>query len=358
MSENSTKEERTELPSERKMSKLRDEGTLFVSSEINHILVLIVGFIVLEKITAELINQGYRSLTLSFSRVAYVRIEEFNDIANEFSLHSRLFLPYLLILVGIVATTASLSTLLQTKFNIKKKKIHFRWNFLNPINGIRRIISYAGLLNIGKAILKLSLILPIGAYAVYGMLPEVMQLIHSNVRSTLHALANFSGIIFWRVIWLLVPIALFDFFYGRFKWLQTQKMTKNEVKDERKAIEGDEATKRKMIAKGLSRAMQRLTESVPKADVIITNPTHYAIALSYKQNSMSAPIVVAKGTGWIALRIREIAKESRIPIVERKSLARALYDSVDIDRPIPYELFRAVAEVLAYIYKIKGVGVN
>ena len=129
-------------------------------------------------------------------------------------------------------------------------------------------------------------------------------------------------------------------------------MTKEEVKDERKAIEGDESTKRQIIAKGLGRIMQRLKQSVPKADVIVTNPTHYAVALQYDRSSMKAPKVVAKGKNFMAERIKEIARENKVPILERKSLARALFHSVEVDNEIPLELFRATAEVLAYVYRI------
>ncbi len=131
-------------------------------------------------------------------------------------------------------------------------------------------------------------------------------------------------------------------------------MTKEEVKDERKSIEGDEATKRKIIAKGWQRIVQRIKTNVPKADVVVTNPTHYAVALQYDRGSMKAPKVIAKGADHLAFKIREIARESGVPILERKSLARALYSSVKVDAEIPFELYKAVAEVLAYVYRIKG----
>jgi flagellar biosynthetic protein FlhB len=131
-------------------------------------------------------------------------------------------------------------------------------------------------------------------------------------------------------------------------------MTKQEVKDEQKNSQGDEATKRKMISKARSRLVQKLASAVPKADVVITNPTHFAVALRYDRSKMNAPEVVAKGTGYLALRIRELAREAGVPIVERKPLARALYASVKVGQQIPAELYRAVAEVLGYVYRVKG----
>jgi flagellar biosynthetic protein FlhB len=149
-------------------------------------------------------------------------------------------------------------------------------------------------------------------------------------------------------------LAIIDYFWGKHQWLKQVKMTKQEVKDEAKATEGDEASRRRIVMKGMQRMMQRLQKSVPKADVIITNPTHFAVALEYNRDKMRAPTVVAKGADFLALRIREIAKEHGVPIVERKSLARALYDGARVGAEIPYPLFKAVAEVLAYVYRIKG----
>jgi flagellar biosynthetic protein FlhB len=162
--------------------------------------------------------------------------------------------------------------------------------------------------------------------------------------------------VFWKVLYILIAVAVLDTAWGHFQWLRKNKMTKDEVKDERKSVEGDESMRRKMIAKGQQRLANKLKSSVPKADVIITNPTHYAIALKYDRDKFAAPIVVAKGTDFMAQRIREIAKEHGIPIVERKALARALYASTEVGSEIPRELFRAVAEVLAYVFRRRRGG--
>ena len=130
-------------------------------------------------------------------------------------------------------------------------------------------------------------------------------------------------------------------------------MTKDEVKDERKSIEGDEETKRRIKQKGLARITQRIRESIPLADVIVTNPTHYAVALKYDSNQMDAPMVIAKGKGFLALRIREIAKEHDIPVLERKLLARSLFATTEIGETVPRDLYTVVAEVIAYVYKVR-----
>jgi flagellar biosynthetic protein FlhB len=199
----------------------------------------------------------------------------------------------------------------------------------------------------------MSLVLPIGYYALTGLAPEMVRLVHMSITDVLNLTGAALTRVFWKVMYIFFVIAAFDVMWGRFQWLKQHKMTKEEVKDERKAVEGDETMRRKMIAKGQQRLVNKLKSSVPKADVIITNPTHYAVALKYDRDQYAAPIVVAKGTDFMALRIREIAKENKIPIVERKALARALYASTEVGSEIPRELFRAVAEVLAYVYRLR-----
>ena len=205
-----------------------------------------------------------------------------------------------------------------------------------------------------KAIVKLVLIIPLAYLALKGEADKMIQLIHTSLSKVF----QFTGIemehLFWKIMYIQIAIAIFDYVWGKFQWFKSNKMTKEEVKDERKSVEGDETTKRKMIAKGLQRAAQRLKKSVPTADVVVTNPTHYSVALKYDRATMKAPQVLAKGSGFVALRIREIAKEAGVPVLERKPLARALYSSVEVGKEIPYELFKAVAEVLAYVYRLKN----
>ncbi|RME57385.1 MAG: EscU/YscU/HrcU family type III secretion system export apparatus switch protein [Candidatus Dadabacteria bacterium] len=160
--------------------------------------------------------------------------------------------------------------------------------------------------------------------------------------------------LFWQIFAVLLILAIIDYFWGKHQWLKQYKMTKQEVKDEKKAVEGDEETRKKIQAKGFQRIIQRIQQSVPNADVVITNPTHLAVALKYDKETMTAPKVVAKGRGFIAERIKRIAKEAGVPVLERKPLARALYESVEVGAEIPRALYRAVAEVLAYVYRLKN----
>jgi flagellar biosynthetic protein FlhB len=204
-----------------------------------------------------------------------------------------------------------------------------------------------------KSIVKLALILPIGYRALKAMAPRMISLMHVEVEDVLSFTGQACTQLFWKIMYILIALAVFDYLWGKRQWNKNVMMTKEEVKDERKAAEGDETTKRRIINKGLQRIMQRIRQTVPTADVVVTNPTHFAVALKYDRNSMAAPKVVAKGQDYLALRIRELAKESGVPVLERKALARALYSSTEVGSEVPRELFKAVAEVLAFVYKLK-----
>jgi flagellar biosynthetic protein FlhB len=356
MSKDSLPEQRTEMPTERRLEEIRKEGAIFHSTDLEHVFVLIAGFLALTY-SWKLIFTDMRILMVkTFRLIANTEPIDPTDLINGVLKLSLLVVPDLLIITGCVALVACLSVLLQTKWNKREKWIKFRWDLLNPLAGLKRIFSVHGLTNLLKAIIKLGLVLPIGYWALKGFAPDMVRLVHMSLHDVLATTGGAVRSAFWKVTYVLMAVAILDLAWGRFQWLRKNKMTKEEVKEERKSVEGDESMRRKMIAKGQQRLVNKLKSSVPKADVIITNPTHYAIALKYERDKFAAPIVVAKGTDFMAQRIREIAKENGIPIVERKALARALYASTEVGSEIPRELFRAVAEVLAYVFKRRRGG--
>ena len=180
------------------------------------------------------------------------------------------------------------------------------------------------------------------------------MLVHTTVDNLLALTGVAIMDLFWKIFTVLLIFAIFDRFWGKYQWLRQNKMTKDEVKDERKAVEGDEETKREIKNRGLTRLMQQIMSSVPNADVVVTNPTHYSVALKYDRDTMRAPTILAKGKGFRALRIREVARDAGVPILQRKPLARALFHTGEEGKEIPYELYRAVAELFAYVYKLKN----
>ncbi|MCO6430362.1 MAG: flagellar biosynthesis protein FlhB [Deltaproteobacteria bacterium] len=356
MAEHSTPEERTEMPTDKRMGQLRKEGQLHMSTDVVTVASLVTGFTMLSLAWNGLYADLKLMLTACYRMIASPEPLTVNNAYKGFIAVVGMFGPDLLIIILGVAIASSLAVMLQTNWNVKEKKLTPKFSMLNPINGIKRIFSITGVVNTLKAIMKLALILPLAYIVLKGFAPQMSKLIHTSVDSVLFFTGQAMSSVFWKIIYILIALAIFDFMFGRNQWLRTNKMTKNEVKDERKAIEGDEVTKRKIVQKGLARIMQRIMSSVPKADVVITNPTHYAVALQYDRDKMSAPVVVAKGKGFLALRIREIAKQHGVPVMERKTLARALYGSTEVGTEIPGSLFRAVAEVLAYVYRIKNKG--
>ena len=354
MSETSTPEERTEAPSDKRMGQLRKEGQIHSSNEIVQVASLITAFLLLQTMWSSFFSNLQVVFRKSFSMISVVEPLSIDNLSGGFTGLLYLMVPALLCFVIVIAVISSLAQMLQTKWNVKEKKIHFRFDMLNPINGVKRIFSIHGMVNTLKALVKLALILPICFFALKALAPHMVSLVHYDIAEIFHFTGETMVSLFWKVMYVLIVLAIFDYSYGKFRWLKQNRMTKEEVKDERKMMEGDEATKRKIQHKGMSRIMQRIMQTVPKADVVVTNPTHYSVALKYERGKDRAPTVVAKGKGFLALRIREIARAHGIPVLERKPLARALFASVEIGSEIPRELFKAVAEVLAYVYKLKN----
>lgn len=352
MSEHSTPEERTELPTDRRMNDLRKKGAIHQSTEVTLVVSLLASFYMLGIVWRGIYEGLSKTFVTIFNMIGERQELSYKLVENlAFLVGRNLSIPMAMMFV-FSAFFGAMAVLLQTNFNIKEHKIEFKWELLNPLSGLKRIFSLNNFVMTMKAICKLAIILPIAYFGLRDESTKMVELVHLSIPRVMEFTATEIYRLFWKIMYVLIAIAIFDWVWGKFQWLKTNKMTKEEVKDERKAIEGDESTKRQIIAKGLSRIMQRLKQSVPKADVIVTNPTHYAVALQYDRSSMKAPKVVAKGKNFMAERIKEIAKEHRVPIMERKSLARALYHSVEVDKEIPVELFRATAEVLAYVYRL------
>ena len=347
--------EKTEEPTEKRMSELRKEGAIHMSSEVVKVTSLLAGFLMLSFLCNGLFGGLKNVMVKSFDLIAKAdQPLEIQGLIQAFVMAIKEVWWSLALVFAVVAIVTCFSTFIQTKFNHKEKLIKFQFSHLNPINGVKRIFSASSAMTTLMGILKICIILPIGYYALVNYAPSMMRLIHLGVKAVMPLIGTAMMDIFWKVIYVMIILAIWDFVWTKKQWLKKNRMTKNEVKDEHKAVEGDESTKRKMRAKGLRRIMQRIQQSVPQADVVVTNPTHYAVALKYDRNSHNAPVVVAKGRGFMALRIREIARKARVPVLERKPLARALYASVEVGAEIPRELFRAVAEVLSYVYRLKN----
>lgn len=353
MAEGSTPEERTEDPTPKRMEQLRKDGAIHFSTELAQVLSLIAGFLALRLIWKNLFRDILYLMQSCFTQIKDTTPLDYKKIYDGTLSIIYLIGPSIFIQLVIVAVVVIFTVMLQTQWNIKEKKIDIKFSNLNPINGIKKIFSINGIVNTLKSLLKLALIIPIGYFGLKSFAPSMVMLMHRSIKEVFSFTGDAMATLFWRISYILIALAIFDYFWGKHQWLKVNRMTKEEVKDERKAVEGDEATKRKIQSKGLQRIAQRIFQSVPQADVVITNPTHFAVALKYDKEKAPAPIVIAKGQDYLAQRIKEIAREHNVPIIERKPLARALYASVEVGQQIPRELFKAVAQVLAYVYKLK-----
>ncbi|MEW9697706.1 flagellar biosynthesis protein FlhB [Paenibacillus sp. SI8] len=254
----------------------------------------------------------------------------------------------------IVVIIAIAGNYLQIGFMFIGEPLMMKFSKINPIAGFKRIFSMRTIMDFLKSTLKLSII----GYAVYSTLTaekaKIFGLGHAPLESTFSFIASVTLKLGIKIGVILIVLAVFDFIYQKYEHEKSLRMSKQDIKDEYKKSEGDPHIKGKIRAKQRQMAMQRMMQEVPKADVIITNPTHFAIALKYDASNMQAPVVLAKGTDYMALKIREIAKQNSVMTMENKPLARAIYAQVEIGESIPAELFQAVAEVLAYVYKVKG----
>lgn len=246
------------------------------------------------------------------------------------------------------------SNYMQVGFLYSPEAIHMKLSKLNPIEGFKKIYSIRALVEMLKSLLKISLVSIVVFTVLWSSMDDVMTLALIPITDSLSFVSSLTVRIGIFVSILLLFLSLLDYMYQKYDHEKNIRMSKQDIKDEYKNIEGDPKIKSKIKEKQRQMAMQRMMQEVPKADVVITNPTHFAVALKYDAENMDAPVVVAKGVDFIAQKIKGIAKEHAIITVENRPLARALYDQAEIGTEVPEELFKAVAEVLAYVYRIKN----
>lgn len=349
---------KTEKPTAKRVKKARDEGNVAKSQELSKAISILAGLIGLSfwigfmgdelmRLLRHFLSEGYK-YELNDAVFAELRIAISISIA-------KMIMPVMLIIAVMAIITLRVQVGKLWTTSVFKPK----WNKFNPINGIKRIFfSTQTLIRLGKSIL---LALVIG-YAPYLVVMGEMERFPTLYYLDAAEIAIYILTITYKmVLYALLPmfiISAADLWYTKWKYVEDLKMTKNEVKDERKQMEGDEEVKSKMKQKMMGMVIKRMMQQVPKADVVITNPTHYAIALKYNVSEAPAPVVVAKGVNKVAERIKEIAKENKVPIRENKPLARALYKQTEVGDMIPAELFQAVAIILAQIWKTKHPGQN
>jgi len=229
-----------------------------------------------------------------------------------------------------------------------------KFNKLNPLKGVKRLFSRTALMELFKSIFKISLISMIAFFTIKSRFQQIPPMMGMGVGQILTFIGQVGLEIMIKVLLAMVLLAIIDYIFQKFNHLRNLRMTKQELKDERKDTEGNPQIKQRVRTVQLEMMRRRMMAAVPEADVVVTNPTHLAVAIKYDREEFDAPIVVAKGSGTLAEKIREVAKANDIPLVEDKPLARLLFKTVEIGQMIPSNLYKAVAEILAYVYRLKG----
>ena len=344
--------ERTEEPSQRRLDQAREEGQVARSRELSTFAVLLAGgaglWLMGGTLSAQLVKLLHDGLTLG----------------TDLAFNSDLLLPrlYTLSMETLVAfapmmllllIVAALSPMLLNGWIFSGKALLPDFSKLNPIAGIGRMFSTHSLIELVKAIGKAILVGGVGIWAIWHNRESMLALVTQPSTVTTPQLGSLMWLIFAAIMGGMLLIVAIDVPFQLWEYSKKLKMTKEELRQESRETEGDPHVKSRIRSLQREMARRRMMEAIPTADVVVTNPTHYAVALRYKEGSMRAPVVVAKGSHLLAARIREIATEHNIPIFEAPPLARALHKHIDLGETIPEALYQAVAEVLAYVYQLR-----
>lgn len=351
-----SKDQKTEEASTKRITDAEEKGNFALSKEMTSAIILLAAIVSmylvgqngpLEMMTLwRAILSELHSLTLSTDELFRVLVLV---MKNTFLILSPILLS--IMFAGII------SNVIQTRgLKISTHPLIPKFNKLNPLKGIGRIFSKNSLNELFKSIFKIIIISIISYQTIKGRWDEIPPLMGFDVGQIMVFMGQVSLEIMFKVLVVMIFLSSIDYMFQRFTYMENLRMTKHEVKEERKDTDGNPQIKQRIRQVQMEMARRRMMTAVPDADVVVTNPTHIAVAIKYDVDKYSAPILVAKGSGAIAAKIRSLAEEYDIPLVEDKPLARVLHKTVDVGQLIPASLYKAVAEILAYVYRLKGKG--
>jgi len=345
--------ERTEEPTPRRLTKAREEGRVARSNDLVAGVGLVAATLALRGLGAAAVQNMAGGMTGAFGSLMATDLTPESTLAllqDSALLVLRTILPFALVLLAIGVAVGTL----QTRFIFTLRALVPKFSALNPITGLTRIFSLRTLTELIKGLLKLVAIGYIAYRKVVGLVPQFPNLMAQPVRVGLTALADMVLDVMLAVGFAFLVIGLLDYGYQYWEFRRSMRMTKQEVKQEHREQEGAPELKSKQRQRQRELAMRRRAlKEVPKADVVVTNPTHFAVALKYDAAEAAAPRVVAKGADLLAQEIKKIARAHDVPLVENRALARGLYYDVEVGRLIPPEYYQAVAEVLAFVYNLR-----
>ncbi len=346
-------QERTEQATPKRRQEAREKGNVAKSREIPSVLILLVSLMVFHFTSQWMLKEFFGFMRFFFGHASELNLTDTGTQTLFVMVMKFVGVVLFPILVGVMAA-ALFGNFLQIGFLWTAEPLIPKFDRLDPIKGFKRLFSIQSFAELLRSILKILIVGYVAYLTVKHRYYQLPGLVVLGVADILKFSLSVSFDILYRTCWVLVVLAILDYGYQRWQYERDLRMSKQEVKDEFKQREGDPLIKARIRKMQREIARRRMMEAIPKADVVITNPTHLAVALRYSQKEkMRAPEVVAKGAGFISDKIREIARKHNVPLVENKPLAQALYKGVEIGEEIPEALYKAVAEVLAYVYRLK-----
>lgn len=345
--------EKTEKPTSKRKGEARKKGNVFQSREVPLIVTLVLAFYLLQFFGSEIMEYFKKAIYIYFGMIAEKEIITVSDLQifyiNGCIIFAKCVLPLMLILGAISVIITLAQTRMLVVFSLAKPKL----NRLSPLAGIKKLFSARGIVELLKSLLKIILLGAVLFNVYLSRFPEMPRLMDMSIGQAITYTGDMIMDIVKTGAVVFALIAIFDYFYQRWKHQKDLMMSKEDIKEEYKQAEGDPKIKSRIRGKQREQARKRMMQAVVNADVVIRNPTHYAVAIQYNPEKNNAPVVIAKGVDKVALKIVEIAKENDIVITENKPLARGLYAAVELDMEIPSEFYQPVAEVLAFVYSLK-----
>jgi len=353
MADEQDQEQKTEQPTQKRLEEAFKKGNVPFSREVASFLMLGVLALTISWFASDIFKDT-RALFMPF-------LANPEELATDHAGIGQLLWQVAWGGLGVIALpliacmiVALVSGILQNGLVISAEPIMPKLEKISPLTGLKRMFSMRSVVEFVKSLIKIIVVGFVAFVAVYPELTHIKQLPNSTTEAMVIYLGSLALRMIIGILVAMFFITLLDILYQRFQYNKSLRMSRQEIRDEYKQSEGDPLVKQRLRQMRQERARKRMMAAVPEADVVITNPTHYAVALKYDTETMKAPTVVAKGQDLIALKIREIAEENKVPIVQNPPLAQALYASTDIDEEIPLAHYEAVAKVISYVYQLKG----
>lgn len=341
-------DDKTEEPTQHKLKEARKKGQVAKSQDLTAVAVLVAVYMFFSYQTKKLFIEMGKIMTYQLEHFtsAKLDVESFNQMLYGTVVPILVAFIPLFVLMILVGTGVSL---LQTNFMLSFQAIKPKMEKINPIENAKQKFSMKGLVEVIKTVFKFGVLILLFHLFLKDNLNAIMTTIFLPTRSILTTLIEMTLSVTYRAVGALFILAGLDYGYQYYNFMKEMRMTKQEIKEEYKSTEGDPHIKSRRKSQAMAFLRKLMMQNVPKSRVVITNPTHYAVALKYDEEKDSAPSVSAKGVDYMALQVRKIAEENDVPIVENPPLARNLYDNVEIDETIPEDMYRAVAEIIAYL---------